>query len=77
MMLKQFINKNITLVSMIIFILMFILFIVTKPEIVFDGPAREAASYYPKNSNILAMLALFLKTAVWQILPPAESLSRK
>ena len=31
---------------------------ITKPEIVFDGPAREAASYYPKNSNILAMLAL-------------------
>ena len=54
MMLKQFMNKNITLVSMIIFILMFILLIVTKPEIVFtkSGKPRDFGLGY-KNKTIL------------------------
>ena len=30
----------------------------TEPTAFFEGTAREAASFYPKNSNILAMLAL-------------------
>ena len=53
-MLKQFFNKNITLVSMIFFIIMFILLIVIKPEIAFtkNGKPREFGLGY-KNKTIL------------------------
>ena len=53
-MLKQFFNKNITLVSIIFFIIMFILLIVIKPEIVFtkNGKLREFGLGY-KNKTIL------------------------
>eukprot|EP00943_MAST-04B_sp_MAST-4B-sp1_P003420 g3420.t1 len=54
---------------------------ITKPEIVFDGPAREAASFYPKNSNILAMLALTTsgldKTNVRMVADPIDKSMRQ
>lgn len=53
-MLKQFFNKNITLVSIIFFIIMFILLIVIKPSSVFtkNGKPREFGLGY-KNKTIL------------------------
>lgn len=53
-MIRQFINKNITLVSIIFFIIMFILLIVIKPEIVFTktGKPRDFGLGY-KNKTIL------------------------
>ena len=53
-MLKKFLNKNITLVSIILFIIMFIFLIVIKPDIVFtkNGKPREFGLGY-KNKTIL------------------------
>ena len=68
-MLKQFFNKNITLVSIIFFIIMFILLIVIKPEIVFtkNGKLREFGLGY-KNKTILPIWLFVIILAIFSYL---------
>tara|TARA_B100001093_G_scaffold475406_1_gene500951 strand:- start:222 stop:467 length:246 start_codon:yes stop_codon:yes gene_type:complete len=68
-MLKQFFNKNITLVSIIFFIIMFILLIVIKPEIVFtkNGKPREFGLGY-KNKTILPIWLFVIILAIFSYL---------
>ena len=68
-MLKQFFNKNITLVSIIFFIIMFILLIVIKPEIVFtkNGKLREFGLGY-KNKTILPIWLFVIILSIFSYL---------
>ena len=68
-MLKQFFNKNITLVSIIFFILMFILLIIIKPEIVFtkNGKPRDFGLGY-KNKTILPIWLIVIILSIFSYL---------
>ena len=68
-MLKQFFNKNITLVSIIFFIIMFILLIVIKPEIVFtkNGKPRDFGLGY-KNKTILPIWLFVIILSIFSYL---------
>jgi len=68
-MLKQFFNKNITLVSIIFFILMFILLIIVKPEIVFtkNGKPRDFGLGY-KNKTILPIWLIVIILSIFSYL---------
>ena len=68
-MIKQFFNKNITLVSIIFFIIMFILLIVIKPEIVFtkNGKPREFGLGY-KNKTILPIWLFVIILSIFSYL---------
>ena len=68
-MLKQFFNKNITLVSIIFFILIFILLIIVKPEIVFtkNGKPRDFGLGY-KNKTILPIWLIVIILSIFSYL---------
>ncbi len=68
-MIKQFFNKNITLVSIIFFIIMFILLIVIKPEIVFtkNGKPRDFGLGY-KNKTILPIWLFVIILSIFSYL---------
>lgn len=68
-MLKQFFNKNITLVSIIFFILMFILLIIVKPEIIFtkNGKPRDFGLGY-KNKTILPIWLIVIILSIFSYL---------
>ena len=55
-MLRQFVTTNINLVSIIVFLLLFAIILVTKPNIMFDknGKPREFGIGY-KNKTILPL----------------------
>jgi hypothetical protein len=55
-MLRQFVVTNINLVSIIVFLLLFAIILVTKPNIMFDknGKPREFGTGY-KNKTILPL----------------------
>lgn len=68
-MLKQFINKNITLVSIIFFIIFFICLILIKPELVFtkNGKPREFGLGY-KNKTILPIWLFVIILSIFSYL---------
>ena len=57
-MLRQFVVTNINLVSIIVFLLLFAIIMVTKPNVIFDknGKPREFGIGYKKKNNITFMV---------------------
>jgi hypothetical protein len=64
-MLKQFVIKNINLVSIVIFLIMFALIMYIKPSIIFDtnGRPREFGIGY-KNKTILPLWLMVIILAI-------------
>ena len=68
-MLRQFILQNINLVSIIIFLIFFILLITTKPSFIFDknGKPREFGIGY-KNKTVVPIWLIVIILAIFSYL---------
>jgi len=68
-MLRQFVVTNINLVSIIVFLLLFAIIMVTKPNIIFDknGKTREFGIGY-KNKTILPLWLAVIILAIFSYL---------
>ena len=68
-MLRQFVVKNINLVSIVVFLLLFVLIMITKPTTIFDknGRPRDFGIGY-KNKTILPLWLTVIILAIFSYL---------
>ena len=61
-MLRQFVVKNITLVSIVVFLLLFLIIMLTKPTTIFDknGKPREFGIGYKKKTVLPIWLVVII-----------------